>query len=48
VEEGSGRITIRWEVDGSGSGSCPVADFGIISVEHSGYTAREFVNELVV
>lgn len=30
------RITVswRWEVDGTGSGSCPVADFSAISVDN--------------
>jgi hypothetical protein len=28
-----------WEVDGTGSGSCPMASFGIISVDSSGSAA---------
>jgi hypothetical protein len=31
-------------VDGTGSGSCPVADFGISGVEPSGSATRELVN----
>jgi hypothetical protein len=31
-------------VDGTGSGSCPVAGFGISGVEPSGSAARELVN----
>jgi hypothetical protein len=31
-------------VDGTGSGSCPVAGFGISGVEPSGPTTRELVN----
>jgi hypothetical protein len=31
-------------VDGTGSGSCPVADFGISGVEPSGSANRELVN----
>jgi hypothetical protein len=32
-----------WEVDGTGSGSCPVAGYGIGGVEPSGSTTRELV-----
>jgi hypothetical protein len=35
---------IGWEVDGTGSGSCPMADFGISGVEPSGSATREVVN----
>jgi hypothetical protein len=31
-------------VDGTGSGSCPMAGFGINSVEPSGSATRELVN----
>jgi hypothetical protein len=31
-------------VDGTGSGSCPVAGFGISGVEPSGSSTRELVN----
>jgi hypothetical protein len=31
-------------VDGTGSGSCPIAGFSIIGVEHSGSAARESAN----
>jgi hypothetical protein len=31
-------------VDGTGSGSCPVAGFGISGVEPSDFDARELVN----
>jgi hypothetical protein len=31
-------------VDGTGSGSCPVADFGISGVEPSGCATRELVS----
>jgi hypothetical protein len=30
----------RWEVDGTGSGSCPMASFGINGVEPSGSTTK--------
>ena len=33
-----------WEVDGTGSGSCAVAGFGISGVEPSGSATRELVN----
>jgi hypothetical protein len=32
-----------WEVDGTGSGSCPVTGFGISGVEPSGSATRELV-----
>ena len=32
-----------WEVDGTGSGSCTVADFGISGVEPSGSATGELV-----
>jgi hypothetical protein len=35
------------EVDGTGSGSCPVAGFGISGVELSGSATREFITQLV-
>jgi hypothetical protein len=30
-------------VDGTGSGSCAVVDFGISSVQHVGFAARKLV-----
>jgi len=39
-DEGKGSA----EKDGSGSGSCPVAGFGISGVEPSGSATRELVN----
>jgi hypothetical protein len=35
---------VGWEVDGTGSGSCPVAGFGNSGVEPSGSAIRELVN----
>jgi hypothetical protein len=32
--------TVLWDMDGTGSGSCPVAEFGISGVEPSGSTTR--------
>jgi hypothetical protein len=32
-------------VDGAGSGSCPMADFGISGVEPSGSATKEAMNE---
>ena len=39
-----GRSGFRWELDGTGSGSCAVAGFGISGVEPSGSATRELVN----
>jgi hypothetical protein len=33
-----------WEVDGTGSGSCPVTGFGISGVQPSGSATSELVN----
>jgi hypothetical protein len=35
---------VRWDVDGTGPGSCPVAGSGISGVEASGSATRELVN----
>jgi hypothetical protein len=35
-----------WEMDGTGSGSCPVAGFGISGVEPSGSATRELVRKM--
>ena len=34
-------MALNWQVMGSGSGSCPVMDFGSDRVEDSGCTNRE-------
>jgi hypothetical protein len=36
----------RWEVDGTGSGSCPVADFFISGVEPSCSATRELISKI--
>jgi hypothetical protein len=33
-----------WYVDGTGSGSCPVADFGISGVVPWGFVSRDLVS----
>jgi len=49
-EQGVGRLwgsALRgWEVDGTGSGSCAMAGFGISGVEPSGSTNRELFSEM--
>jgi len=35
---------MRWEVDQTGSGSCPVASFGISDVEPSACVTRELLS----
>jgi hypothetical protein len=35
---------VRMGVDGTGSGSCPMAGFGISGVEPSEFSTRELVN----
>jgi hypothetical protein len=37
-----------WEVDASGSRSCPVVEFGINGAEHSGSAVRAFVDLLKI
>jgi hypothetical protein len=39
-----GTSSLMMGVDGTGSGSCPVAGFGISGVEPSGSAASELVN----
>jgi hypothetical protein len=34
-----------WKMDGTGSGSCPVAGFGISGVEPSGSATRQLVEQ---
>jgi hypothetical protein len=39
-----GKWSVKWEVDGTSSGSCPVVGFGIINTKTFSLAARELEN----